>query len=57
MTSSDTTSSPVTEVVTTQPTDACDACVHSLSSHDAISLRFCQATVTAALSRACVCPV
>jgi hypothetical protein len=35
---------------------ACDICPHALAAHDAISLRFCSATRTAALTRGCVCP-
>ena len=51
------TSSPATPTaVGPTAADACDACPHSLSSHDAISLRFCQATIHMAKTRACVCP-
>jgi hypothetical protein len=35
---------------------ACDMCPHPVAAHDAISLRFCSATRSAALSRGCVCP-
>ena len=35
---------------------ACEMCPHALSAHDAISLRFCSATLAAALTRGCVCP-
>ena len=51
------TSPASTPTTTPAAADSCDACPHSLSSHDAISLRFCQATVTMARTRACVCPV
>jgi hypothetical protein len=34
----------------------CDACGHPLASHDAISLRYCQATQAQALTRNCICP-
>lgn len=37
--------------------DSCDMCPHATSEHDAISLRFCMATRSRALSRGCVCPV
>ena len=51
------TSTPVE--TTTRPAvaeGACEMCPHPLSAHDAISLRFCSATRTAALTRGCVCP-
>ena len=36
---------------------ACAVCPHPLSAHDAISLRFCRATESAAATtRGCVCP-
>jgi hypothetical protein len=36
---------------------ACAVCPHPLAAHDAISLRFCRATESAAAtSRGCVCP-
>ena len=35
---------------------ACAVCPHALAAHDAISLRFCQATQAAAATRGCVCP-
>ena len=34
---------------------ACDVCPHSLARHDAISSRFCSATLTGALARGCIC--
>ena len=37
-------------------TPACDVCPHSLVGHDAISARFCSATLTGALARGCICP-
>jgi hypothetical protein len=50
---------PVPEVqdrsaVVEQPT--CAVCPHPLAAHDAISLRFCQATQAHAVTRGCVCP-
>ncbi|MEU4804243.1 RGCVC family protein [Actinosynnema sp. NPDC023587] len=35
--------------------DRCTACPHPLSSHDALGERFCAATVSSALDRACIC--
>jgi hypothetical protein len=35
---------------------ACAVCPHLLSTHDAISSRFCDATQAAATTRGCVCP-
>jgi hypothetical protein len=35
----------------------CVACPHLRADHDAIGLRYCQATVTSALTRGCVCRV
>lgn len=46
---------PTVQAATPAAADACDACPHPLSGHDAISLRFCRATVAIASSRACVC--
>ena len=50
----------VTAADTTTRTDAvegaCETCPHPLGAHDAISLRFCAATLAAALPRGCVCP-
>jgi hypothetical protein len=34
----------------------CGACRHDVARHDAISLRFCQATQAGALARHCICP-
>jgi hypothetical protein len=34
---------------------ACEACGHDLSSHDAISGRFCRASVDNGLERVCIC--
>jgi hypothetical protein len=33
----------------------CDVCPHPVAGHDAIALRFCRATTTAAIVRGCVC--
>jgi hypothetical protein len=35
---------------------ACDACGHDLASHDAISSRYCRASLSRAMDRGCVCP-
>ena len=55
--STDATTESAPAAVPTAPAaaDTCDACPHPLSGHDAISLRFCRATVAIASSRACVC--
>ncbi|MBY3551822.1 RGCVC family protein [Modestobacter lapidis] len=37
------------------PAPSCVACPHLRADHDAIGLRYCQATVTSALTRGCVC--
>jgi hypothetical protein len=39
-----------------QEAGACSVCPHALAAHDAISVRFCQATQAAARTRGCVCP-
>lgn len=36
--------------------DQCPVCPHAWSGHDATGTRFCTATMTAALTRGCVCP-
>ena len=33
----------------------CDVCPHPVDDHDAIALRFCRATLAAAVTRGCVC--
>jgi hypothetical protein len=33
----------------------CDVCAHPVSGHDAIGLRFCDATLNGAISRGCIC--
>ncbi len=33
----------------------CTVCEHSLVAHDPISLRYCRATQTQALTRGCIC--
>jgi hypothetical protein len=35
--------------------EMCDVCTHSLRIHDAISSRFCAATMAGAFDRGCVC--
>jgi hypothetical protein len=49
---------PVTDVLDPQPVESgsCIVCPHAPADHDRISLRFCQATQAAAMSRGCVCP-
>jgi hypothetical protein len=34
----------------------CAVCDHDLADHDAIGLRYCQATQAQALARKCICP-
>lgn len=34
---------------------ACDVCEHPIAEHDSISLRYCKATLSSALSRNCIC--
>lgn len=46
------TTGPAVEVATDL---RCEACPHPAADHDAIALRFCRATVAAALERGCVC--
>lgn len=36
--------------------DACPACTHPWGAHDAISRRYCEATIAGALTRGCACP-
>jgi hypothetical protein len=40
-----------------QPVDdpRCGVCPHPVADHDGIGLRFCRATLAAALDRGCVC--
>lgn len=38
------------------PNGSCDVCGHPVSAHDVISARYCAATASGALTRACVCP-
>lgn len=44
-----------TAAVTAAESDACSTCPHSLERHDATALRYCAATLAAALSRGCIC--
>lgn len=46
----------VVDVVDESAPAACSVCQHELSRHDAISLRFCQASESRALTRNCICP-
>jgi uncharacterized paraquat-inducible protein A len=48
------TSDPAATELDAEP--RCVVCEHQLHDHDRISLRFCEATQTQALSRKCVCP-
>jgi hypothetical protein len=51
------TSTPAETTARSEAADGgCEMCPHALSAHDAISLRFCAATLAAALTRGCVCP-
>jgi hypothetical protein len=40
---------------TTAVLEVCTACKHPLPDHDAIAQRYCGATVSAALTRGCIC--
>jgi hypothetical protein len=42
------------EAADTQPV-LCDTCPHPAAEHDAISSRYCAATLATALSRGCIC--
>ena len=35
--------------------EACATCVHTVSDHDAIALRYCKATLVGELTRGCIC--
>jgi hypothetical protein len=35
---------------------ACMACGHAVSAHDRISSRYCDATISHATTRRCICP-
>jgi hypothetical protein len=39
----------------TAPVAMCDVCGHPATAHDPIALRYCEATMTSALSRKCIC--
>jgi hypothetical protein len=41
---------------TVEEVGGCAVCPHDLAAHDAIALRFCQATQATATTRGCVCP-
>lgn len=43
------------EIDDTDAVVICDACPHPQDLHDAMSLRYCAATIRAALSRGCLC--
>ena len=51
-----TTEQPTLATSDVDPAHRCTICNHNLAGHDAISLRYCQATQANALSRNCVCP-
>jgi hypothetical protein len=38
------------------PTQACEACGHDLSLHDAIATRYCRASTAQGNQRGCMCP-
>ena len=42
------------DVADTQPV-LCDTCPHAAADHDAISSRYCAATLVMALRRGCIC--
>ena len=46
---------PLPSSAQSSPADLC-ACGHRLDAHDAISARFCAATIVNNLLRGCVCP-
>jgi hypothetical protein len=48
---------PIDQTTLTRPggDDRCAACDHRRSAHDALSQRYCVATVTASLDRGCIC--
>ena len=56
-----TTSAPVSPAptplaaATVPDPDTCSTCPHPLEQHDAIALRYCAATMAAALGRGCIC--
>ncbi|WP_222263141.1 RGCVC family protein [Modestobacter marinus] len=47
---------PATTERSSSAVATCAVCPHPVASHDAIGLRFCQATLNGAMSRGCVCP-
>ena len=42
---------------TREPEDRCIACGHGLEAHDAIGIRYCEATQLHASTRRCICAV
>jgi hypothetical protein len=46
---------PIETTVEGQEEPRCVACSHELANHDAIGLRYCQATQAQALPRNCIC--
>ena len=49
--------SPTAPAASEVETTTCDVCGHAEAVHDAISRRFCKATMSQALSRNCICRV
>ena len=51
-------SSPVAarpDVPEQAPAATCDVCPHPAAAHDRIGQRFCDATLTGAMTRGCIC--
>jgi hypothetical protein len=47
---------PLTETVRASADEtACNACPHPSADHDKIAQRFCDATLTGAMDRGCIC--
>jgi hypothetical protein len=47
--------SPISDVDSSEATALCGSCPHPMHVHDAISLRYCAATSSTALTRGCIC--
>jgi hypothetical protein len=48
-------SQPALETTEVAEHARCPMCEHDVENHDAISLRYCAATASGALSRTCIC--
>ncbi|MFD4672567.1 RGCVC family protein [Lentzea sp. NPDC058450] len=42
-------------IVVVDPVVTCDVCPHPWQEHDRLGVRYCTATVAAALARRCIC--